>query len=53
VKEPRGIFLLRADSGPQVPLIITFAESPLSREDLYSLDMEELNEGKKGFYTAL
>lgn len=49
----RGIFLLRADSGPSGPLLVTFAESPLPGEDLYSLDMEELNEGEKDFYTAL
>lgn len=53
VQEPRGIFLLCVDSGPSGPVLITFAESLLSREDLYSLDMEELNKGKKDFYTAL
>lgn len=53
VQEPRGIFLLHTDSGPSGPVLVTFAESPLSREDLYSLDTEELNEGKKDFYTAL
>lgn len=53
VQDPRGIFLLHAYSGPSSPVFVTSAESPLSREDLYSFDIEELNKGKKDFYAAL
>lgn len=53
VQDPRGIFLLHAYSGPSGPVLVTFTESPLSREDLYSFDIEELNKGKKDFYAAL
>lgn len=53
VQDPRGIFLLHAYSGPWGPILVTFAECPLSREDLYSFDIEELNKGKKDFYAAL
>lgn len=53
VQDPRGIFLLHAYNGPSGPILVTFAESPLSKEDLYSSDTEELNKGKKDFYPAL
>lgn len=53
VQDPRGIFLLHVYSGLSCPVLVTFAESPLSREDLYSFDIEELNEGKRDFYIAL
>lgn len=50
VQDPREIFLLHAYSGPSGPILVTFAESPLSREDLYSSDIEELNKGEKKTY---
>lgn len=53
MQKARGIFLLQTDGGPSGPALVTFAESPLYKEDLYSFDMEELNEEKKDFYTAL
>lgn len=52
VQELRGILILHANSGPSGPTPI-ITESPLSGEDLHSLDMEELNKGEKDFYTAL
>lgn len=51
VQDPRGIFLLHAYSGPSGPVLVTFAEYPLSREDLYSFDIEELNKGEKKAFT--
>lgn len=53
MQKARGIFLLHANGGPSGLALVTFAESPLYREDLYPFDMEELNEGEKEFYTAL
>lgn len=53
MKEPKQVFALRAVSGTSGPVLIIFAESPLSGKDLYSLDKEELTKGEKDFYTAL
>lgn len=53
VQELRGILVLHVSSGPSGPIPIIITESPLSGEDLHSLDMEELNKGEKDFYTAL
>jgi len=53
MQELRGILILHANSGPSGPTPIIITESPLSGEDLHSLDMEELNKGEKDFYTAL
>lgn len=56
VQDPRGILLLHVYCGPSDPILATFAESPLFREDLYSSDIEELNKvgrGGKDYYSAL